>query len=82
MSIVNSKRYLHGVRVNHFKNTNEVETVSLPLPERVTIPMLQHMGAPCDPLVKTGDKVFAGQKIGDNSAAFSVPVHALSLIHI
>ena len=76
MSIVNSKRYLHGVRVNHFKNTNEVETVSLPLPERVTIPMLQHMGAPCDPLVKTGDKVFAGQKIGDNSAAFSVPVHA------
>lgn len=35
-----------------------------------------HMGAPCDVLVKVGDFVKVGQKIGDSQAAFSVPVHA------
>ncbi len=35
-----------------------------------------HMGAPCDVLVKVGDHVKVGQKIGDSQAAFSVPVHA------
>lgn len=35
-----------------------------------------HMGAPCDVLVKVGDHVKVGQKIGDTQAAFSVPVHA------
>lgn len=35
-----------------------------------------HMGAPCEALVKVGDYVKVGQKIGDSQAAFSVPVHA------
>lgn len=35
-----------------------------------------HMGASCDVLVKIGDHVKVGQKIGDSQASFSVPVHA------
>ena len=44
-------------------------------PERVVIPMQQHIGAPCTPLVKVGDYVLRGQKIGDGEG-LCVPVHA------
>ena len=44
-------------------------------PERVVIPMVQHIGAPCTPLVQAGDRVLVGQKIGDGEG-LCVPVHA------
>lgn len=44
-------------------------------PRQVVIPMSQHIGAPCQPLVKKGDTVTVGQRIGDNSG-LCVPVHA------
>ncbi len=46
-----------------------------PAPKLVVIPMSQHIGAPCKPLVKKGDLVTMGQKIGDNQG-LCVPVHA------
>ncbi|MBS6365950.1 MAG: electron transport complex subunit RsxC [Clostridiales bacterium] len=46
-----------------------------PAPKQVVIPMSQHIGAPCQPLVKKGDVVTVGQKIGDNTG-MCVPVHA------
>ena len=38
--------------------------------------MLQHMGAPCTPMVKVGDHVKVGQKIGESENNFSVPIHS------
>ena len=46
-----------------------------PEPDILVIPMGQHIGAPCKPLVKKGDLVTMGQKIGDNTG-LCVPVHA------
>ena len=46
-----------------------------PEPDILVIPMSQHIGAPCKPLVKKGDAVTVGQKIGDNTG-LCVPVHA------
>ena len=46
-----------------------------PEPDIVIIPMAQHIGAPCKPLVKKNDLVKKGQKIGDNQG-LCVPVHA------
>ena len=46
-----------------------------PLPAQVVIPMLQHIGKPCTPLVKPGDTVRLGQKIGD-AEGLSATVHA------
>ena len=46
-----------------------------PEPDILVIPMQQHIGAPCKPLVKKGDLVTVGQKIGDNQG-LCVPVHA------
>ena len=51
------------------------ETQVFPAPDIVVIPMQQHIGAPCKPLVKKGDLVTVGQKIGDNQG-LCVPVHA------
>ena len=45
------------------------------LPSQVVIPMQQHIGAPCTPLVQVGDYVLRGQKIGDGEG-LCVPVHA------
>ncbi len=42
----------------------------------LTIMLSQHIGAPCQPLVKKGDPVEAGQKIGDNDAFVCAPVHS------
>lgn len=48
----------------------------MPLPSRVVIPLQQHLGAPCEPLVKVGDEVQEGQKIGEPKGFVSAPVHA------
>ena len=53
----------------------DVAVQEFPEPDILVIPMSQHIGAPCKPLVKKGDLVTKGQKIGDN-AGLCVPVHA------
>ncbi|MCX7657805.1 MAG: electron transport complex subunit RsxC, partial [Oscillospiraceae bacterium] len=67
---------LNGIHLRHLKNTQDMKTVKLPLPDRVTILMSQNMGAECSPLVAIGEKVTVGQKIGDSSAFMSAPVHS------
>lgn len=70
------KSFMGGISTAHHKTTMEYETVSLPLPIKVSIPMLQHIGAICTPIVAKGDSVKLGQKIGDSSAVISAPIHA------
>ena len=53
----------------------DVAVQEFPAPDLLVIPMSQHIGAPCKPLVKKGDLVTMGQKIGDNQG-LCVPVHA------
>jgi Na+-translocating ferredoxin:NAD+ oxidoreductase subunit C len=48
----------------------------IPLAAELIIPLLQHLGAPCEPLVSVGDRVLAGQKIGDCQAFISAPIHS------
>lgn len=44
---------------------------------RVRIPLKQHVGAPCRPLVKVGQNVEVGEKIGDiGPDDLGVPIHA------
>lgn len=44
-------------------------------PKQVVIPMVQHIGVPCTPLVQVGDRVLRGTKVGDGEG-LCVPVHA------
>lgn len=64
-----------GVHPDYMKAPDVPVTVITP-PKQVVIPMAQHIGAPCKPLVAVGDYVKMGQKIGENPAPVSAPVHA------
>ncbi len=70
------KAFKGGVKPGHHKGTSGLGTVSMPLPSKVIIPMLQHVGAPCAPIVKKGDRVLVGQKIGDSDKMISAPIHS------
>lgn len=65
-----------GTTVPHFKRTENCETVKMTVPQKVIIPMLQHIGTPCDPHVKKGDEVKVGQVIGNSDKFVSAPVHS------
>ena len=67
---------LNGVKVPHSKNTAEMETVKMPVPDKVVIPMKQHMGRECTPTVKLTDLVKVGQTIGDTDAFIGAPIHS------
>ena len=54
------------------KTVTDISTIT---PGQVVIPMQQHIGVPCEPLVKVGERVLRGQKIGDGEG-LCVPVHA------
>ena len=56
--------------------TKDIPIKELPAPEEVIIPMNQHIGISCSPLVKKGDKVKMYQKIGEPEGYLGAPVHA------
>ncbi len=68
-------KFKGGVHPDYRKHPEVPVTVIAP-PKQVVIPMAQHIGAPCAPLVKKGDTVKMYQKIGDTQAPISAPVHA------
>lgn len=71
------KRLFFGGIHPKYNKEMSTNTVSLRriIPARVVIPMVQHIGVPCVPLVSVGDRVLLGQKIGDGEG-LCVPVHA------
>lgn len=46
------------------------------IPKQVVIPMSQHIGAPCQPIVKKGDKVKVGTQIGKSVGYVSANIHS------
>ncbi|WP_422444477.1 electron transport complex subunit RsxC [Thermoanaerobacterium sp. DL9XJH110] len=65
---------IHPPYNKEFTKHKPVEKANLP--QKVIIPMSQHVGAPCEPIVKVGDQVKKGQKIGEAKAFVSAPIHA------
>jgi len=49
---------------------------TLALPAEVIIPLSQHIGAPCRPVVKPGDRVRTGDIIAQSERLISAPIHA------
>ncbi len=78
-----AKTFRGGVHPPEFKDLTSSSAIeNLPPPDRVVVPLVQHIGAPCQPAVteetelSKGDEVRLGQKIGDVDAFVSAPVHA------
>lgn len=65
---------IHPKDNKSYTASKPVETPSLP--QKVIIPVRQHIGAPCTPLVNKGDAVKKGQLIADSDAFVSSPIHA------
>lgn len=64
-----------GVHPYEGKELSEHKPVQILMPKgELVYPMSQHIGAPAIPLVKKGDKVLAGQKIGEASGFISANV--------
>ena len=71
------KNFSRGIRVKHNKKkTEEKNLQEAVIPSHVIIPLQQSLGCSCDPIVKIGDEVKEGQKIGDSSKFVFAPVHA------
>ena len=65
-----------GVHPPENKLSAQGEIITLPLPEQVTIPLSQHIGAPAVPTVKKGDQVKVGQIIGQAAGFISANIHS------
>ncbi|MCD4651245.1 MAG: electron transport complex subunit RsxC [Candidatus Cloacimonetes bacterium] len=71
------KSFPGGVHPHDNKAYSKDAAISkLPLPEKVIIPLQQHIGAPSKPIVKLRDKVFTGQPICEPGGFVSIPMHA------
>lgn len=74
------KMFPGGTHPHEGKNGKAVNSGNaireLPAPQRVVIPLSQHIGAPATALVAKGDTVLMGQKIAEAGGFVSAPVHA------
>ena len=50
--------------------------IDCPLPQKAIIPLIQHIGAPAQPVVEKGDKVRVGQLIAKAGGFVSAPIHS------
>lgn len=65
-----------GTVVPHRKNTADMQTVCMPLPGRVILPVAQHIGAPAVPVVAKGSHVDVGTLVAQAAGWVSANIHS------
>ena len=66
-----------GIHPDYRKDrTSESAIVALPLPDRLYLPLQQHIGAPAEPVVAAGERVLKGQVLAHAGGPVSAPTHA------
>lgn len=65
-----------GIHPNDKKISERCKVEVLPLPEKVSVSMAQHLGAPATPIVAVGDRVKVGQEIAEPAGFISAYVHS------
>lgn len=70
------KRAALGAKVPHAKTTADQATVVMPLPSKILLPMQQHIGTPCEPVVKKGDAVQVGTLVGQAQGTVSANIYS------
>jgi electron transport complex protein RnfC len=75
--VLMSNKIKWGIHPDTHKSSTESKAIETnALPSKVIIPVRQHIGAPCEPIVKKGDVVKKGQLIATSEAFVSSPIHA------
>jgi electron transport complex protein RnfC len=70
------KRGIHPLEEKHYTENVPITTLLPAERYEMVFPLLQHLGAPCKPLVEIGQKVLLGEKIGDSEEFVCAPVHS------
>ena len=71
------KTFKQGIYLKENKEFSEEQRIRRVFPPaKVILPLAQHIGAPCESLVKKGDLVKKGEKIADSDSFVSSPIHA------
>ena len=66
-----------GIHIPDYKELTEAKSIEKAKePKIVYISLHQHVGSACKPIVKVGDNVKVGQKIGDTDTYLYAPVHS------
>jgi electron transport complex protein RnfC len=80
LSFFTKPRTVGGVHAEENKaiTASQLINTQLPLPEKLYIPLQQHVGKPAEPLIRVGDKVLKGQLLAYSQGLISAPVHAPS----
>jgi len=66
-----------GLHLRTWKHlTDEIISSQHPLPDRIILPLQQHIGVPSIPMVGIGDHVLKGQPVARAGGYVGVPVHA------
>ncbi len=80
LSLFAKLRIRGGVHAEQHKSATATHAIvtSFPLPEKLYIPLQQHVGKPAEPLIRVGDKVLKGQLLAYSQGLISAPVHAPS----
>lgn len=66
-----------GLHLQTWKHlTDQIVSIQHPLPNRIILPLQQHIGIPSRPVVDIGDRVLKGQTISRADGYVSIPVHA------
>ncbi|CAN2048330.1 Proton-translocating ferredoxin:NAD(+) oxidoreductase complex subunit C [Candidatus Magnetomoraceae bacterium gMMP-1] len=69
--------FAHGVHPPERKNFSaDLPIEVMPTPEKVSLPVLQNIGAPCNPVVKPRQEVSFGDIIGQKGGFVSASLHA------
>ena len=72
-------KFKGGIKLAGFKSLSKSSEIKkIPLPERLVLPLRQHIGEIAEPAVVVGDKVYKGQLIAISSSFISATVHSSS----
>ncbi len=74
MKLSTFKKGVHPREYKQFAENKNIEKMGLP--KEVFVPLIQHIGTPCTPIVKKRDVVKAGQLIGEGKGFISSKIHA------
>ena len=80
LSFFTKKSIRGGVHAEQHKAVTATQPIvnNFPLPEKLYIPLQQHVGKPAEPLIRVGEKVLKGQLLAYSQGMISAPVHAPS----
>lgn len=71
-----AKSFTGGIHPPYRKVATAVPIEFLSVPKLLAIPLLQHIGKECHPVVAVGERVLMGQQIGGVGNSLAAPVHA------